>query len=540
MTKESKKTFDYSMTQWGISKIENYKSNFQGYETELLIKGLGKNVEKKLKVLDIGCGGGNVNGFLKSKFPHWDITGVDISNKALDIARKNFPGVKFLKQSANKLKFEPKSFDLILSLDTMEHFDKPKEVAESVLSLLKDNGLFFLAIPLEKQFPTFYWLMYKLGLDKKKRSSVGHINVFNNKEISDLFEKVGFIKERQYFGGQLVYTMLDFLCYWILRADKSQKPSFESSIIIMKPSFKRSVFLGLKKFASNIIYFENKIFSWFFGGRGHYFFRKSDFFSVNKPLTMFESWQIKNGLTKFIRPKDISIKRQLDNLNFKNAKQVLDYGCADGIWLERVLKGTNSKGIGVDVTSDLIAIANGRKNKRGIYYDVSKSWPIKDESIDFCFSFDVIEHLRNRPLELKKLSKSIKKGGKVLIFTLNPNDKFTFAWFLSLFGSNWLYSHFDHHKSRFVSPKKLSKELIENGFTETGFELYPGPFNLTADVFCYGLLKVLEKLFGKNAEGTLNFSDCFVKVIYPINKFLDRIFISRNYSNGYFLWAKKK
>jgi 2-polyprenyl-3-methyl-5-hydroxy-6-metoxy-1,4-benzoquinol methylase len=255
---------------------------------------------------------------------------------------------------------------------------------------------------------------------------------------------------------------------------------------------------------------------------------------------MFENWQIKNGLTKFIRPKDFAINKNLENLNYKNAKNILDFGCADGVWLERILKGTKSKGIGVDISPDLIKIANGRKNKLGNYYNSGDVWPIKDGSIDFCFSFDVIEHLRDRKGEIKKLSKSIKKGGKILIFTLNPNDKFTYAWLLKKLGSDYLYKNFDHLKSRFVSPEKLGKELKENGFSETGFELYPGPFNLTSDVFCYGFLKVLENIFGKNSEWILNVNNHLVRIIYPVNKFLDKIFVSHNYSNGYFIWATKK
>ena len=247
MTQKSKKTFDYSKTQWGISKIQNYRDNFQGYEIEILINKLGKDTKKKLKVLDLGCGGGNVDGFLKSNFPHWDVTGIDVSGKALEIARKNFPKVKFLKRGVENLGFKPKSFDLVISLDTMEHFDNPLKVAGSVLNLLKDNGMFFVAIPLEKQFPSFYWIMNKLGLDKAKRASVGHINVLNNKEITSLFKKAGFVKEGQNFGGHSIYTFLDFACFWILRSDKSQKPSFESSLILMKSGIIKSTLIFLKK-----------------------------------------------------------------------------------------------------------------------------------------------------------------------------------------------------------------------------------------------------------------------------------------------------
>jgi SAM-dependent methyltransferase len=237
---------------------------------------LGKNAKKKLKVLDLGCGGGNVDGFLKSKFPNWEITGVDISTKALKIAKANYPKVIFLKRSVENLDFDSKSFDLILSLDTLEHFDNPGKVVKSARSVLEDDGVFFLAIPLEKQFPTLYWLMNKFGWDKGKRASVGHINVFNNVEILNLFIEAGFIETYHSFGGHLIYTILDYVCFWILRSGKKQKPSFESGLIVMKDGIIKTIILGLKNLASNIIYFESKIFSAFPGGRGHYLFRKYD------------------------------------------------------------------------------------------------------------------------------------------------------------------------------------------------------------------------------------------------------------------------
>lgn len=265
-----------------------------------------------------------------------------------------------------------------------------------------------------------------------------------------------------------------------------------------------------------------------------------EFFSENPPLTMFESWQIKNGLKKYLRPKDFAIKKYLDLVGYKNSKVILDYGCANGVWLERILKETpNSKGIGVDIAGELIAIANKRKNKKGNYFDTSLKWTVKDDSVDFCFSFDVVEHLRNRNMELKRISKVIKKGGKLLIFTLNPNNKYTFDWFFELFGSDWLYKRSDHLKSRFISPENLLNELKKNGFKKVGYELYPGPLNLFLDVFCYGALKILESIFGDKIEKILNLNSKVVEFVFNKNLVFDRLINIKGYSNGYFLWAQK-
>ena len=127
----------------------------------------------------------------------------------------------------------------------------------------------------------------------------------------------------------------------------------------------------------------------------------------------------------------------------------------------------------------------------------------------------------------------------MLIFTLNPKNKYTFDWLFETFGSDWLYRRSDHLKSRFVSPQDLTKELKLNGFTEIGYELYPGPLNLFLDVFCYVYLKIVERLLARKANRILNMNDRVVKFVYPLNLKFDRIVNSKGYSNGYFLWAEK-
>ena len=532
--------FDYSKTLWGLAKIDSYITNFQGFELELLVKKFRHKKNVNFKVLDLGCGGGNVDGFLKEKFPKWDITGVDISDRALAAARKNFPKVKFIKSSVDALKFKPESFDLILSFDTLEHFENYREVIEKVRKFLKEDGTFFLAVPLERQFPTLYWFAYKLGLDRGKRGSVGHINVFNDEEIEKNLAGAGFVLEDKVFGGHLVYSILDFGCYFVLRKDKRIAPSFESGVLGMKDGPAKKVLVGLKDLGSIFIYAEDKVLSRVVGGRGYYFFKKSDFFSINKPLTVYENYQIKIGLSKFLRPKDCAVKRNLERLEIKNAKNILDFGCGDGIWLERILRFSGRMGVGVDISPALIKYAKARKAKKGNYFEAGGPWPIKKESMDFCYSFDVFEHLRDRETELKRISEGVKSGGKILIFTLNPKDKFTYAGLLKKFGSDYLYTHFDHDKSRYISPENLTKELEDVGFDKINFELYPGPFNLTADVFFYACLSFFEKILRLPPGLILKINDKFVRFAGRINSLLDKPFLEKGYSNGYFIWGVKK
>src|SRR3989344_7321908 len=73
--------------------------------------------KKSDKLLDVGCGSG-----ISSQW-NCTITGIDPSNKLIDIAKKNYPKQTFLVGSAEKLPFEDKSFDIVISLTAIQNFD---------------------------------------------------------------------------------------------------------------------------------------------------------------------------------------------------------------------------------------------------------------------------------------------------------------------------------------------------------------------------------------------------------------------------------
>ncbi len=73
-------------------------------------------ITKKIKLLDVGCGTGISSDF------DCHVTGVDPSSGLLKIARKNFPKIKFIKASAEKLPFKDKTFDIVVSLTAIQNF----------------------------------------------------------------------------------------------------------------------------------------------------------------------------------------------------------------------------------------------------------------------------------------------------------------------------------------------------------------------------------------------------------------------------------
>ncbi len=105
-----------------------------------------KKLDKGSEVLDIGCGSGlPVTRELVNK--DFRVTGVDISNSMIRVAKKNVPQAKYVRSSMTDIKFKDK-FDGIVSSYSMICLDPKnfKKSARKVVEALRQRGFFFLAL----------------------------------------------------------------------------------------------------------------------------------------------------------------------------------------------------------------------------------------------------------------------------------------------------------------------------------------------------------------------------------------------------------
>lgn len=98
---------------------------------------------KKLKILDAGCG----TGLLAKKLHAFgDVTGLDLSDDALKFAKKR--GVKVKKGSIAKLPFNDSVFDVLISIDVINHLwvkDEQKAFNE-FNRVLKSGGILIMRV----------------------------------------------------------------------------------------------------------------------------------------------------------------------------------------------------------------------------------------------------------------------------------------------------------------------------------------------------------------------------------------------------------
>jgi tRNA (cmo5U34)-methyltransferase len=105
---------------------------------------------KPLRVLDLGVGTGKTLGLILDAFPQSRGTGVDLFEKMLNRARSNLARhvrrTEYIKGDIRKIRFEPASFDLVVSVLAVHHLrDREKQaVFRSVAQWLSPGGLFVL------------------------------------------------------------------------------------------------------------------------------------------------------------------------------------------------------------------------------------------------------------------------------------------------------------------------------------------------------------------------------------------------------------
>lgn len=134
---------------------EEYRLMYELEETHWWYRGLHDLVfstikkiidkEKRLKILDVGCG----TGFVLKKLSKYGVAfGVDISDIALGYCRKR--GLHNIKKAAvSNIPFRDNEFDLVISLDVLYH----KQVGDDILALkemrrvLKKGGKLIVNLP---------------------------------------------------------------------------------------------------------------------------------------------------------------------------------------------------------------------------------------------------------------------------------------------------------------------------------------------------------------------------------------------------------
>lgn len=173
----------------------------------------GQFVRPGARVLDVGCG----SGFIAGQFIErgCDVTGIDLSQSGISLAREAYPQGRFEVMGASDgilsaLSCAP--FDLVVSTEVIEHLYAPRPYIKGCFDALRPGGRFICSTP-------YHGYLKNLAIALTGRTIAhanplwdgGHIKLWDRPTLSELFKEAGFNDLRFRGAGRLPYLWMSML-----------------------------------------------------------------------------------------------------------------------------------------------------------------------------------------------------------------------------------------------------------------------------------------------------------------------------------------
>ena len=171
---------------------------------------------KPRSILDYGCGEGRYLGILSEFFPEAAVTGSDISSTGLSIARRFHPDAQFIAMADETIAAPTGSFDLVISIEVLEHVRDAQRAAKEMARVLSASGTLLLTTPCANRY-SLEWVINRLrgglepsfdGFGRFATDEPAHLRRLNDVQLRELFAPYGVtfsrILHRSHFFTTLV------------------------------------------------------------------------------------------------------------------------------------------------------------------------------------------------------------------------------------------------------------------------------------------------------------------------------------------------
>lgn len=156
-----------------------------------------------LRVLDIGCGRGDLLRFLARRRPDLELFGIDLSEN------RSHPQITFLRGDVLETKIDG-TFDVLVSLAAIEHIGAVRAFASRIVELCSPGGLVVVMTVNESSLLFFLARQFArmgFGLAFNGLYSRHHVNHFTSGSLRRLMEDAGLKVERTVFHNAPLKAM---------------------------------------------------------------------------------------------------------------------------------------------------------------------------------------------------------------------------------------------------------------------------------------------------------------------------------------------
>lgn len=203
----------YEKKIWGTREAR--LSIFNGYY--LTLKYCLESIScVKDKLVDIGCAAGAFTAGIKQYRPDLLVTGVDISEECIRLAKKRYQTVEFVKGDLRSLEYKKGALGAVTASHVLEHVSDVESMIGETFRVIKPGGIFYSATPLEGNWSALIkWLRINSFVKRNRIEYLGHLKAFSKSEYLALLTNAGFAIEKAWWSGHFSYQMID-VSYHIL------------------------------------------------------------------------------------------------------------------------------------------------------------------------------------------------------------------------------------------------------------------------------------------------------------------------------------
>ena len=154
----------------------------QVYREHLARYDFAKSYAARRKVLDVACGSG-FGSYVLAEIAE-EVVGLDLDPEAINFAKEHYrkDNLHYETGSALDLPFCDSEFDVVVSFETIEHFEQQEKFLEEVKRVLKPAGIFLVSTPDRETIPYFF-------VNPKEYRNPFHVRELSKTELSNLLAK---------------------------------------------------------------------------------------------------------------------------------------------------------------------------------------------------------------------------------------------------------------------------------------------------------------------------------------------------------------
>jgi SAM-dependent methyltransferase len=187
------------------------------YTVRAVLERLKRRGFSPRSTLDYGCGEGRYIGVLSQLFPKATFYGCDISDIGLDIARSHYPMAEFRSMRDEVAPFDDARFDLLISVEVLEHVQDVHKASQEIGRVLRPGGLALITTPCANRY-SFEWFRNRKnglqpspdGYGRFATDEPGHVRRLNDQHIRRLLSAANVQTDKIFHRTHLFTSLMEF------------------------------------------------------------------------------------------------------------------------------------------------------------------------------------------------------------------------------------------------------------------------------------------------------------------------------------------